>query len=775
MSQNNQWDGLSYTEFDFPYDLITPELSPDPRLTGGENSYVTTGGKLTKRFGTTVFDEADPSLTGRIDRLITYETMGDSPKLYLVASVYNATGSANVWSLWYKPLTAIPGVWAKCTNLRESNSSEAPHEMVVSGGLLYVKGLPSSGSGEKLGSIILDGTTGSLVTYPWGLLGPQTPARVNTVVTTITTSGGINSTDTSFTVASTAGFPGTPTFRIQVEFELMLVTSVVGTTLTVTRGFGGTTPASHPEGVSLLVQDWTPSNHPITVNYGWTYAYAYKTITGQISNRSPLETNPDLPPSTTGPFFDLQPRIYVVGNSDTTNIPTIIIYRTTDGGGTFYQLDEITNTGAPLILYTDNTLESGSGGGVFADPIPDDVLDQFNLGPSLVSNSPPPATVSPNVTGTDPVLPFTRIAIYQSRLWYGIENILFYSAQEELNEGIPEESWPSGSANGRLGNFFRFQSPITNLQETEEALYVFTADATYKLTGSNRETFSFAPAYQNIGSPSGQSKAVTRYNNTVAFLSHDYRIYLVTPDNAMAITDPLGSSLTDLISANTSFEIKYFADLEKEWVIVTAENTSAPENTRVFVYDVTKSQKLRTPFWNTPWSIRATGVISARVSESRSRRQLLFTVYNADTNVSELVKLDLSGNTGSDYYDGTDNGFAFSAQFHQMLCPAGNHVNQLRVPGITPNVYGVLLDRLQYPGDSDPTPAWFFDDLWTDPEYPIRTESPARRIQSKGYRTIVYSVNRVAQHFSASISKPSSKELFGLLGFRVIWEPDGGA
>ena len=770
MSQNTQWDGLSYTEFDFPYNLIASELSPDPRLSGGENSFVTTGGKLTKRPGTLPFDSGS-SLTGyRIDKMITYETMGENPSLYLVASMYKFATSK--WVLKYKTLGTTIGAWTDVPSYRSINSSTAMHQMAVSGGLVYVKGFPDSGDSEKLGSVVLDGTSGSITTLPWGLLGPQTPAYIDTDVTTLTAS--ISAAATTINVASTTGFTG-PTIRVQIDFEIILVSIASPTSFTaITRGFGGTTPAAHADNSPLISVDWTPSAHPVTVNYGWTYAYAYKTITGQISNRSPLETNPDKPPSTTGAFFDAIPLIYVTGDADTTNIPTIVIYRTTDGGGTFYKLEEITNTGAGVIAYSDNSLESGSGGGTFNDPIPDDLLDTYDLGPSTVSNSPPPTTVSPNIIGTDPVLPSTRIAIYQSRLWYGIENILFYSAQEELNEGIPEESWPSGAQNGRLGNFFRFQSPITNVQESEEALYVFTADATYKLTGSNRETFSFSPMFQNIGSPANQSLSVTRFNNTVAFLSHDYRIYTLDGESATAISDPLAESLVSALTDNTVFDLKYFAERDKEWLVLSIYQIDAPSTSKVFVYDLSKSRKLRGPFWNTPWTINATSMVSARVSENRSVRTLLISVFNSTSNVSELVYIDTSGNTGSDYLGGAQTGFAFSAQFHQMLVPAGNHVNQLRVPGITPNVYGVLADRLQYAGDSDPSFAWYFDDLWTEPVYPIRVEPPARRTVSKGFRTLSYSINRVAQHFSLTVFKDSSEELFSLLGLRVIWEPEGG-
>jgi len=769
MSLNNQWDNLQYEVFDFPYNRIEAELSPAQRISDGRNSFITSGGKLTKRPGTLDLIPGQ-SIPGRVDRVISYETMGDTPFLYLVASVYITAD--DVWKIYVNPLQSIPTAWYLVPDLRDCNDSIRPHEFAVSGGLVYVKGCPDPASSEKLGSVILDGSGGTVVTRPWGILGPQTPASVNGAITLLTNS--INSTTTTIVVDSVSGFLIGPVTFIQVGFETMSLISAVGTTLTVVRGVQGTVATDHSESSTVIQLLWSNSNHPVTVNYGWTYSYAYKSITGQISNRSPLETNPDKLPSSTGPFFDYCPQIRVTGTADTTNIPTICIYRTTDGGGTFYKLAEMDNPGAFTTTFIDNDLESGSSGGTFQDPIPDSVLDTFDLGPSLVSNSPPPAVTSPEVTGVDPVEPYTRIAIYQTRLWYGIGNILFYSAQEELNEGIPEESWPSGSQNGRLGNFFRFQSPITNLQETSEALYVYTADATYRLTGSNRETFSFAPAFQNIGSPSNQAQSITRFNDTVAFLSHDYRVYVMENEKLRAISDPLGSDLVDQISDDTTFSLKYFSDLDKEWLVVSTHNAAAPDASRHWVYDIQKSGIQRPPFWNTPWNINSTASTVTRVTQSSSQRRLLFAIYSPVDDESALVYIDTSGNTGTDSILGASVGFDFRVQFHQMLVPAGNHVNALRQGGINPNVYGVVIDRLQYPADADPEMSWFFDDLWTTPTYPTQSGPPPRRQQSKGYRTIHYSINRVCHHFSLAIEKAASPELLTILRLVVTWEPEGG-
>jgi hypothetical protein len=68
--------------------------------------------------------------------------------------------------------------------------------------------------------------------------------------TTLTSS--IGTGDTSINVASASGFPPVPQFRIRIDNELLLVTTLSGTSWTVTRGYESTTAASHANGATVL-------------------------------------------------------------------------------------------------------------------------------------------------------------------------------------------------------------------------------------------------------------------------------------------------------------------------------------------------------------------------------------------------------------------------------------------------------------------------------------------------------------------------------------------
>lgn len=63
-----------------------------------------------------------------------------------------------------------------------------------------------------------------------------------------TLNGALDASQTNVVVASAATLPTAGNFRIRVESEIMLVTAVSGTTLTVVRGQEGTTGATHADG-----------------------------------------------------------------------------------------------------------------------------------------------------------------------------------------------------------------------------------------------------------------------------------------------------------------------------------------------------------------------------------------------------------------------------------------------------------------------------------------------------------------------------------------------
>lgn len=78
------------------------------------------------------------------------------------------------------------------------------------------------------------------------------PTHAATSLTATTLSAAVTATQTTVTVASATGL--TVGWYLYVDREAMLVRSISSTTITVTRGSGGTAPAAHGSGAGVLAQ-----------------------------------------------------------------------------------------------------------------------------------------------------------------------------------------------------------------------------------------------------------------------------------------------------------------------------------------------------------------------------------------------------------------------------------------------------------------------------------------------------------------------------------------
>lgn len=90
-----------------------------------------------------------------------------------------------------------------------------------------------------------------------------------------TLNGGINSSVTTLTLASASSFPTSGVFRILIGTEILKVTAVSGTTLTVARGSEGTTPASHSSGDAVTAIQTAASVRALMLDASGHPPYAY--------------------------------------------------------------------------------------------------------------------------------------------------------------------------------------------------------------------------------------------------------------------------------------------------------------------------------------------------------------------------------------------------------------------------------------------------------------------------------------------------------------------
>lgn len=744
--------------------------------------WATSQGKYAKRPGSVQLGAFGVGvLPGKIDHYIFYETLDSPPLIWLVASVLNA--SSSLYEVWAVRLDGS-GTPASLGTLRNINQSTKPHEFVVSRGKCFIKGYPS-GSNDKLGTVIFDGSTNT--TTFWGLLGPTTAAQLSGSV-----SGGV------FTASG-----------------------------------------------------WASSTFPITVNLGWSYTYTYKTITGHESCRAPLQTNQSIVPSNTGAFTNSCPKMTLVGHSDTVNVPTVVVYRSTDGGGSFYRLEEVSNPGTSF-TYEDRHFPDGNA--VPAQPIPDTSLDTTLVAPSLTLNNPPPSVAAANTAwttlntnlsstattavlnssynggvlttpplpatitidneqllvtsyvtnssvayvnraqnnttgifhstgvtvrltptvGNDPVAASTPIAYYASRFWYAIGSVLFYSGQEEIGAGIPEESWPSGL----LGNFYRFNFPIVNLWSTSEALYIFCTEETYWLRGSTRDTFQLQKLFADIGAKRGHPRAVCAADKAVVWLTHDSRLCMARGYTRDFISDQLGTDIkTAVVSNSGAIHLARYAEFEKD-LIVLLSVTSNLASCQQWIYDF--NQAGGSGMWSVPWSQPVTAVAAGQPFDTSDlTRKLTWAASNGNAANCYVTTDMTTTSTVQDFVPGI-GATNYAANFSVGLVrnPSGNHVNERREPGLTSVLHAVKLDRASFAGDTDPYLNFYFDNLTgSNGTACTSAETPARRQQSVGYATLWYysGAQQACERVGVQLYKSAVNERWENQILAYIWNPDRGA
>jgi hypothetical protein len=689
-------------------------------------------------------------------------------------------------------------------------NSSRPHGVVVVRGKAYIKAFPTGGS-DKLGlftwEIKPDGT--QQVGY-WGLLGPTIPARLASAGQSVAYGSWdgsviqeINASVTTITLYQTGTLAGlTPPFEAWIDTEKVNVTAIAtGTptlydTLTVTRGYGGTTAAAHARNSLIWAPlSWATADHPVGCSLGWKYSYCWKNKNGQYSNRAKLETNITAIPSITPPISGLVPKITVTCPSDTTEYPKILILRSTDGGGTFFPLTEIDNPGTPTTNFEDKYYPTGSVaatqgitydgpirstvvGVTFNTPVPDTALSGQYSGPGLLTNSPLPPVAAPKIIGADFPEKSTPLRYWKNRIWVAINNILFFTSAEELPYGIPEESCDTSET----GGFFRFQENITQIFPTNDALLIFTRGGRIlKMTGTTKDTFVPEHYRQNQPYLAEHPTAITSVGDKVFYVSGDYNVVMMDENSSRIISHPLGTHVRDAVSAGKKVFLDHYEGSGREWLVLglLAPPDSANKSGQIFIYDLYKSHKLTRnyadnieretmdlpektfDFWNSPWDTEATTI--------------LVCPYNTETSNTKKAIFQSPNyyiDTFTDPINYVTSPYQFVAITGVMENPAGYHVSTHAIGGLQPNVWGVRLERLEYAGDRDPSISIYRDSLWIEPT-PLKQDHLQYLRKSGGYRVIQATLDGIGKYFAVKIEQNPNRPV-NLQKLTVTFQPGAG-
>lgn len=176
----------------------------------------------------------------------------------------------------------------------------------------------------------------------------------------------------------------------------------------------------------------------------WLYGYAYKnSVANTVSSMSVLSA----------PVL-LAANSYMLVQGDgcpDQQCDTIIMFRTTQGGGDLWWLAEFANPGANKTW-------------TFNDTYPDSALNEFIAAPENGVNDPPPAGL-------------IHLTYHLNRVWGNVGNIVYYSNPLTTVLGSGTEQFP------RSNNYFVFPSVVTRLEPVSSGLMVFTTSDVYMISG----------------------------------------------------------------------------------------------------------------------------------------------------------------------------------------------------------------------------------------------------------------------------------------------------
>lgn len=502
---------------------------------------------------------------------------------------------------------------------------------------------------------------------------------------------------------------------------------------------------------------WGASTHSVTVLFGWLYVYAWKDIFGNYSTRSPLEVDPSQNQSTTGTFSNKCPQVVVQGLADTTNWPQIGIFRTTDGGGTFCWVEDITNTGAGSITYTDQHNVVSSPG----DPTFDQNLNTQSIAPSTTSNiGPPPCDISGTI-GTTQVATSTNMAYFAGRVWYAISRI-YFSGREEILNGVPEECFPN--PNGINGNYYVVEGQPRLLAAGKNYLYIITSNEQLFVSGQNRSNFLLSSQTRDIGAASGFNRAIAAYRDGIFFLTQDLQVAaLVAGSDPAIISAPIGPTLRAAITASTTVSVDFCMWVRDglQWLIVNVLDKATPANNQQFVYDLGRQ------FWFVPWKKKISAMAFGRISETDNNKHLVVMTWDGATaKIGVLDPAFFQDTTGT-------NQSAPSATTNLFNVPNGNHVNPVNNPVRTPIISYLITERTKFNSDTDPTVNMRLDEF-SGSFTALSAFDPTYRTQRTSFNTKWWPIEQAAQRVQLQINKAAANEAFELQTLGFIFKPDAG-
>ena len=396
----------------------------------------------------------------------------------------------------------------------------------------------------------------------------------------------------------------------------------------------------------------------MTATAGYTYVFCYgNSATGHISSPTP-------PSLSTGVFTNKANVSVTLTASTDPQVNQIRVFRTTDGGGgTYFEL--------PTSPYPNSS-------GAILDSAQDSAL--------IVSS------IAPTPNFNDPPTPGQSAVFFSGRIWMFNGNKVWFSGLEEINQGVPEESFPSGIA----GNFFAYDEPVTACSVSGTAAggnqtqLTFCGGRIYAISGTTLDTFQRAEVSRRRGCRNLET--VTVMGGMCAWLDSSNQVWATDGSSLQELSQDIRPSLTGLNPANCS--MSFHAAGRFHWLVL---NTGS----QTFVYDIDRQQ------WMPPWSFGANYLFSGEISPGNYVLMAATTTKALQLNVSKF----------------NDNGVTYQpvivTQLFSTVPDFGSRFSYVAVGSYNeptrtgyPDCFGILnnnraLSDVQAMTDDDPTQATF--------------------------------------------------------------------
>jgi hypothetical protein len=300
-----------------------------------------------------------------------------------------------------------------------------------------------------------------------------------------------------------------------------------------------------------------------TATAGYTYVYCFgNSNTGHISS-------PTLPSVSTG-VFTLKANVQVTLTASLDpQVNQIRVFRTTDGGGgTYFEL--------PTSPYPNTS-------GNITDNAADTTLQIGSIAPVPTFNDPPTPGHAPNY--------------FSGRIWMFNNNKVNFSGLEEINQGVPEESWPSGIA----GNFWSFDEPVQGQGlaggVNNQALGVLCGGRIYAISGNTLDTFRRILVSQRRGARN--LACVSNLGGMCAWLDSANQIWATDGSTILELSVPIRPDLANINQALCS--MTFHSAGRFHWLVFST-------GTKLFVYDIDQEQ------WMPPWNFSCNYIFSGEIS-----------------------------------------------------------------------------------------------------------------------------------------------------------------